>query len=141
MTLIEVKKNMNLLLKWLENKSSPVGCCVLSPKGEIFFFHNDGRMHCEQLLCNNFLCLKNHILFITLEPCFSCAFLLWRSGIKTIFFGAYNKEYSITRVPQYFIRSKMKYWGGIMQEQCEQFIQNFFKNKRSQINLENILVK
>lgn len=134
----DIKDYMSFILQWLVDQPSPVGCALLSPTGNILLFHNEGRKHCEQIICEKFFCLEHYIIFLTLEPCLSCAFLLARKKISKIFFGAYNLEHGALggciNIFQLGKNYNTEYWGGILKEECESFIKNFFKKKREEIN-------
>jgi tRNA(Arg) A34 adenosine deaminase TadA len=135
MNLSKIKEYIMITLCWLNDQPSPVGCSLLSPKGEFILFHNEGKKHCEQIICEQFASLEEYTIFLTLEPCFSCAFLLIRKRISAIFFGAYNTEHGalggkVNILELCTQKYKIEYWGGILRKECEQSIKKFFLNKR-----------
>ena len=78
--------------------------------------------------------LNNCEMFVTLEPCPMCSWAIIQSGIKTLYFGAYNLQYgamgSVINLPQ-IANSKLKIYGGIKEEECKILLDNFFKGIRN----------
>lgn len=77
--------------------------------------------------------LKDCELYVTLEPCPMCAWAILQSGISTVYFGSYNRQYggfgSVVDLPK-LANSKMKIFGGIMETECDKLLENFFKEIR-----------
>ena len=74
-------------------------------------------------------------MYVTLEPCPMCSWAIIQSGIKTLYFGAYNPEYGILLSnPQYLppplANSKIKVYGGIEEDKCNKILEEFFKKIR-----------
>jgi len=77
--------------------------------------------------------LKNAQLFVTLEPCPMCATLILQSKIKEVYFGAYDTNYGAfgSKIDlQKIIKAKTSVKGGILEEECQKIILDFFKDKR-----------
>ena len=77
--------------------------------------------------------LEDCILYVTLEPCPMCAWAILQSRIKTVYFGAYDQQYGAfesTIDLRKNSNSKLKVYGGIMEEECDNIIKDFWKNKR-----------
>ena len=79
--------------------------------------------------------LDNCTIYVTLEPCPMCSWAIIQSGIKTLYFGAYNPEYGILLSnPQYLppplANSKIKVYGGIEEDKCNKILEEFFKKIR-----------
>ncbi len=77
--------------------------------------------------------LNDAILYVTLEPCPMCAALILQSKIKTVVFGAYDANYGAfgSKIDmREIINSKTEVRGGIMENECQELILNFFKGKR-----------
>ena len=73
-------------------------------------------------------------MFVTLQPCPMCAWAILQSGIKTLYFGSYNQQYggieSKLKLPQ-IVNSKIKVYGGIKEEECDEILRNFFERIRT----------
>lgn len=73
--------------------------------------------------------LKDCEMFVTLEPCPMCAWAILQSGISTLYFGSYNRQYgglgSVIDLPK-IANSKIKIFGGIMEDECDKLLEKFF---------------
>lgn len=76
-------------------------------------------------------------LYVTLEPCPMCAWAILQSRIKTVYFGSFDKQYgalgSILDLRKILTgtNSKLKVYSGIMEEECDNIIKEFWSNKRN----------
>ena len=76
-------------------------------------------------------------LYVTLEPCPMCAWAILQSRISTVYFGSYDSQYGALgsaldlRKTGNGSGSKLKIFGGIMEKECDNIIENFWKNKRN----------
>lgn len=72
-------------------------------------------------------------LYVTLEPCPMCAWAILQSRIKTVYFGSYDTQYgalgSVLDLREQ-ATSKLKVYGGILEEECDNIIKTFWENKR-----------
>ena len=72
-------------------------------------------------------------MYVTLEPCPMCAWAILQSGIKTLYYGAYNSQYgaieSVLHLPK-LANSKIKVYGGIMEKECSTILNEFFEGLR-----------
>lgn len=77
--------------------------------------------------------LNNCEMYVTLEPCPMCTWAILQSGIITLYFGSYNKQYgafgSVLNLPK-LANSKIKVYGGILENECDELLENFFKGIR-----------
>lgn len=77
--------------------------------------------------------LKGCEMFVTLEPCPMCSWAILQSGISTIYFGSYNRQYgalgSVVDLPS-LVNSKVKIFGGIMEAECDKLLEDFFREIR-----------
>lgn len=72
-------------------------------------------------------------IYVTLEPCPMCCGAIIQSRIENVYFGAYDKKSGALgsccdlseNLPH-----KVKYRGGILQEECEEILKSFFKSLR-----------
>lgn len=78
--------------------------------------------------------LDNCELYVTLEPCPMCAWAIVQSRIKTVYFGSYDTNYgafgSAFDVRQFANNSKLKVYGGIMEEECDKLLAECFEELR-----------
>lgn len=72
-------------------------------------------------------------MYVTLEPCPMCAWAIVNSRIKTVYFGSYDVNYgalgSVIDVRK-LSNSKLKVYGGIMEEECDKILKEYFKELR-----------
>lgn len=72
-------------------------------------------------------------MYVTLEPCPMCACAIVNSRIKTVYFGSYDLNYgalgSKIDVRKLF-NSKLKVYGGIMEEKCNKILDEYFSKLR-----------
>lgn len=72
-------------------------------------------------------------MYVTLEPCPMCAWAIVNSRIKTLYFGSYDVNYgalgSVIDVRK-LANSKMKVYGGIMEQECDKILNEYFKELR-----------
>lgn len=77
--------------------------------------------------------LKDCDLYVTLEPCPMCAWAIVQSGIRTVYFGSYDKIYgalgSVIDV-RTLANSKLKVYGGIQEELCNRLLKDCFDKIR-----------
>lgn len=72
-------------------------------------------------------------LYVTLEPCPMCAWAIVNSRIKTVYFGSYDNNYGAlgSKIDvRELANSKMKVYGGILEDACDELLNNYFKNLR-----------
>lgn len=77
--------------------------------------------------------LEDCELYVTLEPCPMCAWAILQSRINTVYFGSFDQQYgalgSIIDLRDHS-NSKPKIYSGILEEECDNIINEFWKNKR-----------
>jgi len=72
-------------------------------------------------------------LYVTLEPCPMCAWAILNSGVKNVYFGAYDTNYGAFGGAlnlSLYGNFKTKIFGGIMEEECGKLIKDYFKSIR-----------
>lgn len=72
-------------------------------------------------------------LYVTLEPCPMCAWAVLNSGLKSVYFGAYDDIYGAlgSKINLLEISAKKtKIYGGIMEKECREVLHNYFKIMR-----------
>ena len=74
-------------------------------------------------------------MYVTLEPCAMCAGALIQSRIKKVYIGARDYKTGacgsvLNLLDDYTFNHKVECERGILQEQCEKILQDFFKELR-----------
>lgn len=72
-------------------------------------------------------------LYVTLEPCPMCAWAIINSRIKNVYFGSYDLNYGAlgSKIDlRKIANSDLKVYGGILENECDEILKNFFKNLR-----------
>ncbi len=72
-------------------------------------------------------------MYVTLEPCPMCAWAIINSRIKTVYFGSYDVNYGALGSSidvRKLANSKMKVYGGIMEQECDKILNEYFKELR-----------
>ena len=126
----------------------PVGAVVVNSKnGEIIASahnekekRNDVTAHAEILAIRNASeilgnwRLDDCELYITLEPCPMCAWAILQSRVKTVYFGSSDSQYgalgSVIDLRKFGSASSLKVYSGILEEECDIVIKEFWKKKR-----------
>ncbi|MBR6163249.1 nucleoside deaminase [bacterium] len=124
----------------------PVGCVIVKDNEIIAFAHNEREKNkkisahaeilaiekAEQILGS--WKLDGCEMYVTLEPCPMCAGAIVQSGIKTVYFGAYDTVYgafgSKTDMRTLMNSKTLKVFGGIEEEKCKEVITKFFEEMR-----------
>lgn len=79
--------------------------------------------------------LINTTLYTTLEPCLMCANAIIHARISKLVFGAFDSKNGaicscIKALDLPYLNHKIKYQGGILENECSALLIQFFKNKR-----------
>ena len=77
--------------------------------------------------------LEDCEMYVTLEPCPMCAWAIINARIKTVYFGSYDTNYGAlgSKIDlRKIANSKLKVFGGIMEEECDKILQDCFKELR-----------
>lgn len=72
-------------------------------------------------------------MYVTLEPCPMCAWAIVSSRIKAVYFGSYDTNYGALGSMidlRKSANSKMKVYGGIMEQECDIILNEYFKRLR-----------
>ena len=72
-------------------------------------------------------------LYVNLEPCPMCAWAIIQSRISEVYFGAFDRNYgalgSVIDLRKLH-NSKLKVYGGIMEEECNKLLEDYFAHIR-----------
>jgi tRNA(adenine34) deaminase len=74
--------------------------------------------------------LKGCTLYVTVEPCIMCAGALAWSQIDRVVYGAADPKRGYTTVQGRIFHPKTEVTGGVLREECETLMQEFFKGLR-----------
>jgi len=69
-------------------------------------------------------------LYVTLEPCPMCAGALYWSQIAEVYYGASDPKRGFSQCNQDMLHPKTKVFAGVMAEESEKLILEFFKKLR-----------
>ncbi len=132
--------------KALEKKEVPVGAIIVKNDKIIARAHNikelkqDVTCHAEILAikkANRKLSnwrLQDTQMYITLEPCSMCAGAIIQSRIKKIYIGTLDEKTgaggSVLNLLEYKFNHKVEVETGILQNECEKILKDFFKQLR-----------
>lgn len=124
----------------------PIGAIIVQNDKIIVRTHNrrniekNAILHAELIAIDeackilNTRLLSDCDLYVTLEPCPMCAGAIIQSGIRRLYFGAYDSKAgcagSVTDLFTLPFNSIPEYYGGIMEDECGSLLTNFFQSKR-----------
>ena len=124
------------------NIDVPIGC-VIKKDGQIIAaahnrreLDNDVTAHAEMLAIRevqkklNTSRLQGCELYVTLEPCPMCTWAIVESGISTVYFGSYNRQYGALLSNPLKLPKTLKVYGGIEEEMCDKILEEFFAGIR-----------
>lgn len=75
--------------------------------------------------------LRDCTLYVTLEPCVMCAGALYWSQVSRLVYGASDDKRGFSLVQPSLVHPKTKIVKGILAEECQQLLHNFFKKLRT----------
>ena len=120
----------------------PVGCVIVANGQIVGRGHNltetlqDVTAHAEMqaitAATNNLggKYLTQCTLYVTLEPCVMCAGAIGWAQIPRLVYGAEDDKRGFTRLAPQALHPKCTISTGVLQEECKQLMQTFFRNKR-----------
>jgi tRNA(adenine34) deaminase len=120
----------------------PVGCIIVADNQIVGRGHNltetlqDVTAHAEiqaitaaaSTLGGKYL--TQCTLYVTLEPCAMCAGAIGWAQIRRVVYGATDDKRGFTRFAPQALHPKCTISTGVMEEECKQLVQTFFRNKR-----------
>lgn len=74
--------------------------------------------------------LTDCTLYVTVEPCTMCAGAIGWAQIPRIVYGAPDEKRGYHEYAPKAMHPKAEITGGILEEECRQLMQNFFRSKR-----------
>ena len=74
-------------------------------------------------------------MYVTLEPCSMCAGAMINSRIKKVYIGAFDEKTGacgsvFNLLEDYTFNHKVEFETGVMQQECENILKDFFKMLR-----------
>lgn len=137
-----MKKAFAEALQAFDKGEIPVGAVVVANGKMIARAHNltetlnDVTAHAEMqaitaaanLLGGKYL--NDCVLYVTLEPCVMCAGALGWSQIGKIVYGAPDEKRGFKKFAPKSLHPKTEIVGGVLEIECIELLQEFFKNKR-----------
>lgn len=126
----------------LRRDEIPIGCLIVSGGQIIGRGHNltetlqDVTAHAEMqaitaaagMLGGKYL--PEATLYVTVEPCVMCAGAIGWSQISRVVYGAADEKRGYRRFAPEAFHPKCRVTGGVLEEECRQLMQDFFKSKR-----------
>ena len=126
----------------LQMQEVPIGAVVVSGDRVVGRGHNlveslcDATAHAEMqsitaaasMLGGKYL--KGCTLYVTVEPCVMCAGALAWSQIERVVYGAEDPKRGYSTVGKNLLHPKTTVTSGVMQEECEALMKEFFKSLR-----------
>lgn len=124
----------------------PIGAVIVKDDKIIARSHNrrnvenNALLHAEIMAIDqsckilNSRVLSECDIYVTLEPCPMCTGAIIQSGIRRLYFGAYDPKAgcagSVTDLFTLPFNSIPEYYGGIMEDECAALLTDFFRSKR-----------
>ena len=124
----------------------PVGAVIVKDGVVLAAAHNmreqkqNALSHAEieaiNLACKNLRSwrLDGCEMYVTLEPCPMCTGAIINARIKTVIFGAFDKNAgcmdSVINLCDYPLGHKVEVYAGICEDECQKLLQDFFENLR-----------
>ena len=120
----------------------PVGCIIVADNQVVGRGHNltetlqDVTAHAEiqaitaaaTTLGGKYL--TQCTLYVTLEPCVMCAGAIGWAQIRRVVYGADDEKRGFTRLASQALHPKCTISTGVMEQECKQLVQTFFRSKR-----------
>lgn len=133
----------------------PIGACLIDADGKLLasagnrtITENDPTAHAEILVVreaarkiSNYR-LTETVLYTTIEPCAMCAGALVNARIKRLVFGARDERFgaveSVFRLcDSSSLNHRIEITKGVLANECRELMQNFFRQKRRQLEIKN----
>jgi tRNA(adenine34) deaminase len=120
----------------------PIGAVIVSDKRIIARGHNlteqlnDVTAHAEMqaftaaaiFLGSKYL--DNCELYVTVEPCVMCAGAAYWTQVSRVIYGCRDEKKGFTLVQGSLLHPKTSVTGGVLEKECRELMQAFFRKKR-----------
>ena len=116
----------------LQEGEIPIGAVIVCNDRIIARAHNLTEMQAITSAANELggKYLTDCTLYVTIEPCTMCAGALGWSHLSRIVYGAADEKRGYQLYAPRALHPKTTITGGILEEECRQLMQDFFRNKR-----------
>ncbi len=137
-----MKEALKEAQKAFEKDEVPIGAIIVCNNTIIARAHNmteelnDTTAHAEMIAitaAENYLgskYLNDCSLYVTLEPCVMCAGASYWSRLHRVIYGAPDHRYGYKKSGDKLFHPKTELISGVMAEEANLLLKNFFKNKR-----------
>ncbi|HEX2968453.1 MAG TPA: nucleoside deaminase [Bacteroidales bacterium] len=137
-----MKAALNEAFKAFEKKEIPVGAVVVYKDTIIARAHNltetlrDPTAHAEMqaiTAATDWIggkYLTDCAIYVTIEPCGMCAGAIGWSQAGALIYGAGDEKKGYSLFSKSLLHPKTKVLSGILEDECRELIQKFFKSKR-----------
>ncbi len=130
-------------LEALKKDEVPIGAVIVSNDRIIARGYNlsetlnDATAHAEM---QSFTAASNHIggkylndctLYVTIEPCPMCAAAAFWVQLGKLVYGASDPKRGYTTISEKLLHPKTEIKKGVMADECQKLLTDFFKKKRS----------
>lgn len=134
--------------KAYEKNEVPVGCVIVKDGKIIARGHNLKEIKCDTTKHAEIIAIQKASqklkswrlidcdMYVTLEPCSMCAGAIIQSRISKLYFGASDLKTGavgsvLNLLEDYKFNHQVEFHGGILRDECENILKQFFKELRS----------
>ncbi len=137
--------------KAYEKEEVPVGCVIVKDGKIIARAHNLKETKCDTTNHAEILAIQKASkklqswrlldcdMYVTLEPCSMCTGAIINARIRKVYYGTADEKTGaigsvLNLLEDYTFNHKVEYQSGILQEECETILKQFFKKLRKRRN-------
>lgn len=138
-----MRKAIQLAELAFDEEEVPIGAVIVHGTDIIGKGYNqterlkDSTAHAEMLAIT---AASNHLqskylaectMYVTIQPCVMCAGAIVSSRLMKVVYGAYEPKTGCSKfLPSSFLSKQIEWEGGILEDECKNLMQDFFKSKR-----------
>lgn len=134
--------------KAYEKNEVPVGCVIVKDGKIIARGHNLKEIKCDTTKHAEIIAIQKASkklkswrlidcdMYVTLEPCSMCTGAIIQSRISKLYFGAFDLKTGavgsvLNLLEDYKFNHQVEFQGGILKNECENILKQFFKELRN----------
>lgn len=134
--------------KAYEKNEVPVGCVIVKDGKIIARGHNLKEIKCDTTKHAEIIAIQKASkklkswrlidcdMYVTLEPCSMCTGAIIQSRISKLYFGAFDLKTGavgsvLNLLEDYMFNHQVEFQGGILKNECENILKQFFKELRN----------